>query len=310
MEQKLLIVTTFYNERERLEFTLKNMLRQSSDNFIHLIIDDGSTTDAADILVKKYIAQSEHPVIFEKHENSGINAVHMKAFQRTEELGCTHFMWLDCGDGLREDAVEKINFVIGRTPDLWLHLNGYYISDKNDQKIKMSSRSYLPYLKKKDQFLPFCFSISTYGHFVIPYKIYAMFNPDFILVDGFYYDAQIVGALSLNGCPHYFMNSPLSIIQDDQHYSVINTSGNSYRDNLLKLSEFAVADLEKRQRIADISSGIFQISIRQLLGKGSYFKNRSRLKNLKHFYKENGIKNKDRYRWGALTVLSLFYFCA
>ena len=308
MKSKLLIVTTFYNENERLKFTLKNMLNQTSVDFVHLLIDDGSTDCSSDKIVNDYMAESKAKVIYEKHDNAGINEVHMRAFERTGEFGCSHFMWLDCGDGLKESAVSTINDIMNKTPETWLHLDGYYVSDRDNSKIKMSSKSYLPYLKKSDQFLPFCLSISTYGHFVIPFKVYSQVNPDFTLVNGFYYDAQIVGALSLNGCPQRFVEKPLSIIQDDQHFSVSNSTSNSYRDNLLKLSEFVVSDADKQERIARISLGMYLISINKLLS-GKYLENRARAKELKEFYKSNGIKITDRYKWFALFVISVFYFC-
>lgn len=308
MKSKLLIVTTFYNENERLKFTLENMLHQNSTDFVHLLIDDGSTNTNSDKIVKDYTAQSKAKVFFEKHTNAGINEVHMRAFKRTEEFGCTHFMWLDCGDALTEKSVEIINRIINRTSDIWLHLDGYYISDKDNRKVKMSSKSYLPYLKKDNQFLPFCFSISTYGHYVIPFKLYAHFNPDFLLTEGFYYDAQIIGALSLNDCPQFFVKELLSIIQDDRHFSVTNSSGNTYRDNLLKLSEFVVSNEDKRARISKIALGMDKISIRQFLS-GNYFANREKIIELKNFYKANNIGIKDRYKWGALLVISLFYLC-
>ena len=309
MDAKLLIVTTFYNEKERLKLTLDNMLCQKSANFVHLLIDDGSTKNFSDEIVRDYMKQSKHPVIFEKHDNAGINEVHMRAFKRTAEFGCSHFMWLDCGDGLNENSVEEINNIIECEPSSWLHLDGFYISEKDNRKVRMSTKTYLPYLKKSDQFLPFCFSISTYGHFVVPYEIYSKFNPAFELVEGFYYDAQIIGALSLNNCPHYFVKKPLSFIEDDRHFSVDNSSGNSCRDNLIKLSEFVVPELEKRELIAEISEGINLISLRRLFQGENYLANRSRVIELKKFYKANKIQIRDRYKWFALWVISLLYFC-
>ena len=304
MTAKLLIVTTFNNEKERLQYTLENMLQQQSVDFVHLLIDDGSTNSASDEIVGAYIKKSKCTVCFEKHPNAGINEVHMRAFERTEEFGCSHFMWLDCGDGLREDAVSIVNDIINKTPDVWLHLDGYYLSDK---KVKMSSRSYLPYLKKADQFIPFCFSVSTYGHFVIPFKVISKFNPAFKLVDGFYYDAQIIGALSLNSCPQRFVCAPLSRIQDDRHFSVTNSSGNSYSDNLLKLSEFVLSDENARKRAAEITSGMYRISVRQLIKGKNFLANRRRIVELKHFYKKNGIKPTERYKWKELAILSLLH---
>ncbi len=308
MKSKLLIVTAFYNENERLRFTLENMLRQRSSDFVHLLIDDGSRDDSSDSIVKEYLSQSKAQVIFEKHENAGINEVHMRAFQRTEELGCTHFMWLDCGDGLAENAVNTINQRIEAAPEVWWHLDGYYVSDASDEKRRMSKRSYLPYLRKRDQLLPFCFSISTYGHFIIPFRVYAQYNPGFELTKGFYYDAQIIGALSLNSCPHGFVRAPLSIIQDDMHYSVANASGQSYSDNVMMLARFVVSDPDRRARIAELSSGMKLISVRSLLG-GRFSENRKKIKALKDFYKSNQIRITDRYKWFPLLLIAACHFC-
>lgn len=309
MKSRVLIVTTFFNENERLKLTLENMLKQNYTDFVHLIIDDGSDSNSADEIVRKYINKSKHKVFFEKHKNVGINMVHMQAFMRTLEFNCSHFMWLDCGDQLKENAVEIIDKMINKLPKTWLHLDGYYISNSGKKAIRMSSRSYKPYLTRKDQFLPFCFSISTYGHFVIPFKVYEKINPEFKLVDGFYYDAQIVGALSLNSCPYYFIKTPLSIIEDDQHYSVTNASINSYRNNLLNLSEFVVSDEGKRKHIADLSDGLNNISIRKLIDGRSFIYNRAKIIALKDFYNSNGIGICDRYRWVSLLIISLLHFC-
>lgn len=308
MNPKLLVITTLYNEKERLKITLDNMLKQKCEDFVHLIIDDGSTQTCADEIVEEYINKSKHQVVFEKHSNAGINMVHMNAFARTPEFNCTHFMWLDCGDGLNTDAIQIINEKINNLPNHWMHLDGYYVSNQENNKIRMSSRSYLPYLQNEDQFIPFCFSISTYGHFVIPYDMYKKWNPNFVMVDGFYYDAQIVGALSLNHEPHYFINQPLSIIEDDCHFSVTNSSSNSYRDNLLKLAEFVVESGEEKDKIANISAGIFNISVRKLITK-NYFKNRANIKALKQFYSKNGICSKDWYKRNAVLILSLIHLC-
>lgn len=307
MKQKLLLVTTFYNERERLKYTLDNILTQSTSDFVHLIIDDGSKDNYSDKIVEEYIRKSSHPVFFEKHENAGINKVHMLAFKRTQEFGCTHFMWFDCGDGLIPNAISTVNILINKQPNAWLHLDGYYIS--NNKRIRMSKKSYLPYLKKEDQFLPFCFSVSTYGHFIIPFDTYSKLNPDFKLIDGFYYDAQIVGALSLNHCEHHFINKPLSLIEDDRHYSVTNSSENTYRSNLLKLADFIVDDTKKRESIANISSGINLISIRRLISEKNYFLNRKKILELKRFYRANNIKFVERYKCFALFVISIIHFC-
>lgn len=309
MKSKLLIVTTFYNEKKRLQFTLDNMLKQNLMDFVHLIIDDGSTDNSADEIVQDYIIRSKHQVVFEKHDNAGINRVHMLAFMRTLEFNCSHFMWLDCGDSLKVNAVSIINKIINKSPETWLHLDGYYVSNRGNKKTRMSSRGYLPYLKKADQFIPFCLSVSTYGHFIIPFKVYENINPKFELVDGFYYDAQIVGSLSLNSCPHYFVKKPLSIIEDDQHFSVTNSSANSYRKNLLILSEFIVSDLDKRECISNKSSGINDISIRRLINSKNFLVNRSKIIALKRFYKSNGIKICDRYKWFALFIISILHFC-
>jgi hypothetical protein len=216
-------------------------------------------------------------------------------------------MWLDCGDGLQENAVAIINTVIHKSPDKWLHLDGFYISHQENRKVRMSSKSYMPYLKKVDQFIPFCLSVSTYGHFVIPFRVYKKLNPSFELVDGFYYDAQVVGALSLNNYPQYFIKKALSIIDNDQHFSVINSSRYSYRNNLLTLAEYIVPDLDMRERISRISLGIGKISIRQFFSSGKYFANRAKLLELNNYYKSNDIKLGDRYRWFALLITSILY---
>ncbi|KYG27662.1 glycosyltransferase family 2 protein [Alkalihalobacillus trypoxylicola] len=107
-ENKLPLLTVFtptYNRAYTLNQCYESLKRQSSKEFIWLIIDDGSS-DGTKELVEKWICDNDIQIQYDYQENQGMHGAHNRAYEliSTELNVC-----IDSDDYLPDQAVEKIN---------------------------------------------------------------------------------------------------------------------------------------------------------------------------------------------------------
>ncbi len=101
---KLTIFTPTYNRRELLSRAYESLKRQTSKDFVWLIVDDGSTDDTKEV-VKQWIDENVIPIRYAFYENGG----KMRAHNRGVELCDTEwFLCLDSDDYLVDTAVEQL----------------------------------------------------------------------------------------------------------------------------------------------------------------------------------------------------------
>lgn len=102
--QKLTIFTPTYNRAYCLDQCYNSLVRQSNQDFIWLIIDDGSTDGTKD-LVSKWIDEKQITIQYHYQENTGMHGGHNAAYNliKTELNVC-----IDSDDFMPDDAVEKI----------------------------------------------------------------------------------------------------------------------------------------------------------------------------------------------------------
>lgn len=100
----LTIFTPAYNRAHTIGRTYESLLRQTSDDFEWLVIDDGST-DNTRALVEGWIAENKIPIRYIYQENQGMHGAHNTAYRNisTELNTC-----IDSDDYMPENAVEKI----------------------------------------------------------------------------------------------------------------------------------------------------------------------------------------------------------
>lgn len=104
MPQTLTVFTPTYNRAYTLHLCYESLLRQSSRDFIWLIIDDGSTDDTKE-LVDQWIERGEIKIHYHFQENQGMHGAHNTAYQLIEtELN----VCIDSDDYMPDDGVEKI----------------------------------------------------------------------------------------------------------------------------------------------------------------------------------------------------------
>jgi glycosyltransferase involved in cell wall biosynthesis len=103
--KKLTVFTPTYNRAYCLSVCYESLKRQTSRDFIWLIIDDGST-DNTEQLVAGWIAENEIQIRYHRQDNQGMHGAHNTAYRLIDtELN----VCIDSDDYMPDHAVEQIN---------------------------------------------------------------------------------------------------------------------------------------------------------------------------------------------------------
>lgn len=102
--KKLTVFTPTFNRAYCLHQVYESLCRQPNQNFIWLIIDDGSTDNTKET-VQKWIDEKVIEIIYLYQENGGMHSTYNTAYENctTELIIC-----IDSDDYMAENAVEKI----------------------------------------------------------------------------------------------------------------------------------------------------------------------------------------------------------
>jgi glycosyltransferase involved in cell wall biosynthesis len=112
---KITVFTPTYNRAYCLHYLYESLLRQTSKNFVWLVIDDGSTDNTRNLL-QGWIDENKVTIKYHYKENEGMHTGHNVAHQLIDtELN----VCIDSDDFLTDNAIERI-----------LHLWNEYGSDK------------------------------------------------------------------------------------------------------------------------------------------------------------------------------------
>lgn len=100
----LTVFTPTFNRAYCLDKCYQSLVRQTSKDFIWLIIDDGSTDNTRE-LVNHWIKENKIEIHYHLQDNQGMHGAHNAAYEKmnTELNVC-----IDSDDYMPEDAVEKI----------------------------------------------------------------------------------------------------------------------------------------------------------------------------------------------------------
>ncbi len=104
MKKTLTVFTPAYNRAHTLHLGYEALLRQTCQDFVWLIVDDGSTDNTRE-LVEQWIAEDKLDIRYQYQENQGMHGAHNTAYRLidTELNTC-----IDSDDYMPDDAVEKI----------------------------------------------------------------------------------------------------------------------------------------------------------------------------------------------------------
>ncbi|WP_438434863.1 glycosyltransferase family 2 protein [Gorillibacterium sp. sgz500922] len=104
MRPTLTVFTPTYNRGYILPACYESLKRQTSKDFLWLIVDDGST-DGTEELVRGWIAEGAVPIRYHYQANQGMHGAHNTAYELVDtELN----VCIDSDDYLPEKAVETI----------------------------------------------------------------------------------------------------------------------------------------------------------------------------------------------------------
>ena len=100
----LTVFTPTFNRAYTLHKCYESLKRQTSKDFVWLIIDDGSSDNTKEI-VDKWISENEIEIKYHYQKNQGMHGAHNTAYELidTEINTC-----IDSDDYMTDDAVEKI----------------------------------------------------------------------------------------------------------------------------------------------------------------------------------------------------------
>lgn len=105
MKKLITVFTPTYNRKELIVNCFNSLKRQTSYNFIWLIIDDGSTDDTASLIADWKKQDISFEIRYCYKENGGLHT----AFNKGIELADTElFVCIDSDDWMPNDAIEKI----------------------------------------------------------------------------------------------------------------------------------------------------------------------------------------------------------
>ncbi|MBA2943351.1 glycosyltransferase family 2 protein [Paenibacillus sp. CGMCC 1.16610] len=103
--KKLTVFTPTYNRAYCLHVCYESLKRQTSKDFVWLIIDDGST-DNTEQVVAGWISENEIQIRYHRQENQGMHGAHNTAYRLIDtELN----VCIDSDDYMPDGAVEQIN---------------------------------------------------------------------------------------------------------------------------------------------------------------------------------------------------------
>ncbi|MCQ6278899.1 glycosyltransferase family 2 protein [Bacillus sp. EB600] len=100
----LTVFTPTFNRAYTLHLCYESLKRQTSKDFVWLIVDDGSTDNTREV-VESWISENEVAIRYHYQENQGMHGAHNTAYKLIEtELN----VCIDSDDYMPDDAVEKI----------------------------------------------------------------------------------------------------------------------------------------------------------------------------------------------------------
>lgn len=130
---KLTIFTPIYNRAHLIHRLYESLLRQSNQNFVWLIVDDGSTDDIKQT-VERYKVSANFEIRYYYQKNQGKHIAHNTGVEKCDtEL----FFCVDSDDYLTDDAVEKIYSIYNSKAYTSSNTLGYYFR-KMDTDGKLS----------------------------------------------------------------------------------------------------------------------------------------------------------------------------
>ena len=102
---QLTVFTPAYNRADLLPRCYESMKRQTNQNFIWMVIDDGSTDHTRELVADWMAQPQEFSIVYYYKENGGLHTAYNEAIAHIETPLC---VCIDSDDFMPDDAVDKI----------------------------------------------------------------------------------------------------------------------------------------------------------------------------------------------------------
>jgi len=131
---KTTVYITAYNYGKFIEKAIQSVLKQSTDDWELIIINDGSTDNTCDIL-KRYETHPKVRVV--EQENKGLSVSNNIALRISNG---EYLMRLDADDYLDENALLVLSNILDTKPEIGLVYPDYYLVDEHGEILETVRR--------------------------------------------------------------------------------------------------------------------------------------------------------------------------
>ena len=121
-ECRLTIFTPVYNRADCIVHCYESMLRQSNQNFVWIIVDDGSTDHLEDVVRPWLERAAAFQIEFYRKENGGMYTAYNLALSHVET---DYWVCIDSDDWLADDAVDIIYRAIRYSESKNINISGF-----------------------------------------------------------------------------------------------------------------------------------------------------------------------------------------
>lgn len=283
MEAKFSVIVPIYKVEKFLPCCIESVLSQTYQNFELILVDDGSP-DACPAICDAYAEKDSRIRVVHK-ENGGLVSARIAGVQNA--VG-DYVCCLDGDDWLREDCLEKLNYVIEETQAEIVCFRIRWLADENDPRKPMNALPYRAgyYDRKAIETEVFSFLIENEnGRYFPPSICGKVFKRDI------YTQAQLMVPLRVKigedaacALPSVYRAESLYILDDDLYfYRQVNTSISKVKKpidinepKLRYLHMSRCIDLDKfdfrQQQYRSTVHALFNAAASQFYSKEDYFK--------------------------------------
>ena len=99
------VFTPAYNRADLLSRCYKSMQEQTNQNFVWMVIDDGSTDNTLEVLKKWEMERNTFEFVYYTKKNGGLHTAYNMAIEHINTPLC---VCIDSDDYMPKDAIEKI----------------------------------------------------------------------------------------------------------------------------------------------------------------------------------------------------------
>lgn len=138
MKAKIAVITPVYNAENTIEDALTSLLNQTFQDWVSIIVNDGSTDETRNIISK---FDDPRFVVIDLEENKGRGFARQVALEQAQKTGAKYMSILDSDDLLYPHALHTQYCHMEKNPDITLTSFSLGYTDKNNGISRILSAS-------------------------------------------------------------------------------------------------------------------------------------------------------------------------